>query len=54
MADPPLKYNANATDMQTALCALPTVGVGNLTIIKRSTGPLFDVYFGGALPAQRR
>jgi hypothetical protein len=45
----PLRYNANATDMQTALCALSTVGIGNLTVVKRQTGSLYDVFFGGAL-----
>jgi hypothetical protein len=32
MCDPPLKYNANASDMQNALTALPTVGLGNLVV----------------------
>lgn len=31
------------------MCALPTVGTGNLTVSKRADGPEYDVWFIGAL-----
>src|SRR5262249_27172706 len=52
MCDPPLKYNANALDMENALTALPTVGLGNLIVIKRASVPEWEVWFGGDLAAQ--
>jgi len=49
MVNPALKYNANDAAMTSALCALSTVGVGNLIVVKRSSGQLYDVSFQAAL-----
>lgn len=43
----PLPYNATAAAMQTALEALPSLGIGNVTVTGTSPGP-YTVTFGGA------
>ena len=53
MCNPALKYNANDSAMTAALTALSTVGAGNLSVVKNTSGVgLFDVFFAGALGAQ--
>jgi hypothetical protein len=53
MCNPPLKYNVNDQAMTAALTALPTVGAGNLSVVKNTSGAgLFDVFFIGALGEQ--
>lgn len=48
----PIAYHPSASQMQNALTALPTVGVGNLIVSKRASVPEYEVWFGGALASQ--
>jgi hypothetical protein len=48
----PLRYNANDAAMTATLSALPTVGAGNLIVIKRASVPEYDVYFSDVLGQQ--
>lgn len=48
----PLAYDAAASAVESALTALPTVGLGNATVAGSDGGP-FAVTFGGALAHKR-
>jgi hypothetical protein len=46
------RFGHVVVDIQNALTALPTVGSGNVSVLKRPNVSAFEVWFGGALAAQ--